>query len=36
VMAAILSGYFIISIGFITLRGLQEVHRREMTSTAQP
>jgi O-antigen/teichoic acid export membrane protein len=35
-MAAILSGYFIISIGFITLSGLQEVHRREMTSTAQP
>ena len=27
-MAAILSGYFIVSIGIITLRGLWEVHRR--------
>jgi O-antigen/teichoic acid export membrane protein len=29
-MAAILSGYFIISIGFITLRGLFEIHRRQI------
>jgi len=27
-MAAILSGYFIISVGFITLRGLWEIHHR--------
>jgi len=27
-MAAILSGYFIISVGFITLRGLGEIHQR--------
>jgi O-antigen/teichoic acid export membrane protein len=32
-MAAILSGYFIVSIGFITLQGLQEVRRREMAAT---
>ena len=31
-MAVILSGYFIISIGFITLRGLWEVHRRQITA----
>jgi O-antigen/teichoic acid export membrane protein len=33
-MAAILSGYFIVSIGFITLRGLREVQQREMAGTA--
>jgi len=32
-MATILSGYFIVSIGFITLRGLWEVRRREMDAT---
>jgi len=29
-MAAILSGYFIISVGFITLRGLWEIHHRSL------
>jgi O-antigen/teichoic acid export membrane protein len=33
-MAAILSGYFIVSIGFITLSGLREVQQREMAGTA--
>ncbi len=33
-MAAILSGYFIISIGFITLRGLKEMRQREMAGAA--
>jgi O-antigen/teichoic acid export membrane protein len=33
-LAAILSGYFIVSIGFITLHGLQEVRRREMAATS--
>jgi O-antigen/teichoic acid export membrane protein len=32
-MGAILSGYFIISNGFISLRGLWEVHRRQMVAT---
>jgi O-antigen/teichoic acid export membrane protein len=35
-MAFILSGYFIVSIGLITLRGLWEVRRREMASTGSP
>jgi len=30
-MAMILSGYFIVSVGFITLRGLWEVRRRALT-----
>jgi O-antigen/teichoic acid export membrane protein len=34
-MAAILSGYFIVSIGFITLRGLFEVHRRQLALIPQ-
>jgi O-antigen/teichoic acid export membrane protein len=29
-MAVILSGYFIISVGFITLRGLWEIHHRSL------
>jgi O-antigen/teichoic acid export membrane protein len=33
-MAAILSGYFIVSIGFITLRGLREIHQRELAGAA--
>jgi O-antigen/teichoic acid export membrane protein len=35
-MAAILSGYFIISVGLITLRGLWEVRRRQMLAGDQP
>jgi len=35
-MAAILSGYFILSIGLIVLRGLWEVRRRRMIATVQP
>ena len=35
-MAFILSGYFIISIGLITLRGLWEVRRRQMVAAYQP
>ena len=35
-MAAILSGYFIVSIGFISLRGLWEVRRRRLSTAAQP
>lgn len=35
-MAAILSGYFILSIGFIALRGVWEVRRRRMIATVQP
>ena len=34
-MGLILSGYFIISIGLITLRGLWEVRRRQTDETAQ-
>ena len=34
-MALILSGYFIVSVGLITLRGLWEVHRRQMASGVQ-
>lgn len=30
IMAVILSGYFIISVGFITLRGLWEIHHRSL------
>ncbi|HTX93301.1 MAG TPA: oligosaccharide flippase family protein [Anaerolineales bacterium] len=33
-LAAILSGYFIVSIGFITLRGLWEVRRRQAIEAA--
>jgi O-antigen/teichoic acid export membrane protein len=35
-MGAIFSGYFIISNGFISLRGLLEVHHRQMSATVQP
>jgi O-antigen/teichoic acid export membrane protein len=35
-MGAIFSGYFIISNGFISLRGLLEVHHRQMAATGQP
>ncbi|MGD0611167.1 MAG: oligosaccharide flippase family protein [Anaerolineales bacterium] len=35
-MAAILSGYFILSIGFIALRGLWEVRHRRVIATVQP
>lgn len=35
-MAVILSGYFIVSVGFITLRGLWEVRRRRLAATSQP
>jgi O-antigen/teichoic acid export membrane protein len=35
-MAVILSGYFILSIGFITLRGLLEVHRRAGSEPQSP
>ncbi len=35
-MAAILSGYFIVSNGFISLRGMWEVHRRQKAGMAQP
>jgi O-antigen/teichoic acid export membrane protein len=35
-MAAILSGYFVISIGFITLRGLQEVRHRRLAPNGKP
>jgi O-antigen/teichoic acid export membrane protein len=35
-MAIILSGYFIVSIGLISLRGLWEVRRRQMAATGQP
>ena len=31
-LALILSGYFIVSIGLITLRGLWEVHRRQIAT----
>ena len=34
-MAAILSGYFIVSIGFISLRGVLEIRRRERQEAAQ-
>jgi O-antigen/teichoic acid export membrane protein len=34
-MGLILSGYFIVSIGLITLRGLWEVRRRQTDETAQ-
>ena len=34
-MAMILSGYFIISVGLITLRGLWEVRRRQMEAAVQ-
>ena len=33
-MAVILSGYFIVSIGFITLRGLWEIHHRKSTEAS--
>ena len=32
-MGAILSSYFIVSNGFISLRGLLEVHRRQLAVT---
>jgi O-antigen/teichoic acid export membrane protein len=32
-MAAILSGYFIVSIGFMSLRGVWEVRRRQLAQT---
>lgn len=35
-VAAILSGYFIVSIGLITLRGLREVRRRQFATISQP
>ncbi len=35
-MAVILSGYFIVSIGFITLRGLWEVRRRALAEPKPP
>ena len=35
-MAVILSGYFIVSQGFITLRGLLEIHRRERAEPKPP
>jgi len=35
-MAGILSGYFILSIGFITLRGLREVRRRALEENQPP
>ena len=35
-MAVILSGYFIVSVGFITLRGLWEVHRRALAEPQPP
>jgi hypothetical protein len=31
-MGAILSGYFIVSNGFISLRGLWEVHHRQLAA----
>ncbi len=31
-MAAFLSGYFVVSIGFISLRGILEVHRRQLAN----
>jgi hypothetical protein len=31
-MALILSGYFIVSVGLITLRGLWEVRRQQMAA----
>jgi O-antigen/teichoic acid export membrane protein len=35
-MAIILSGYFIVSQGFITLRGLMEIRGRRLAATSQP
>ena len=35
-MAIILSGYFIVSVGLITLRGLWEVRHRQLAATGQP
>jgi O-antigen/teichoic acid export membrane protein len=35
-MAIILSGYFIVSQGFITLRGLMEIQGRRLAATSQP
>jgi O-antigen/teichoic acid export membrane protein len=35
-MAALLSGYFIVSIGFISLRGIWEIRRRRAAAPAQP
>ncbi len=35
-MGAIFSGYFIVSNGFISLRGVLEVHHRQMAATGQP
>ena len=35
-MAALLSGYFIVSLGIISLRGILEVQRRRAATTSQP
>ncbi len=35
-LAAILSAYFVVSIGLITLRGLREIRRRQFATDSQP